>query len=124
MTERVNPGDPDSQIPVSQPQADQDAWNQLLQGNEWVRGINCPDVRIIETRRVVDLNAMGKFDAVIITSDDGQERGFRYIGEIVNRRGKSKGVSEFTRDTFVESPETVIFSSLPITSDEAKKRSN
>lgn len=119
MVERIKPGDPNNQ-PVDQPQADQDQWSQFLRENEWVRGINCPDERIIETRRVVDLHAAGKFDAVIITSENGQERGFRYIGEISSRRGKNTAIAEFTRDAFAESPSTLVISSLPASAEAVK----
>lgn len=109
MVERIKPGDPNNQILADQSQIDKDE-----------RGINCPDDRIIETIRVVDLNAAGKFDAVIITSENGQERGFRYIGEISSRRGKNTAIAKFTRDAFVESPATLVISSLPASAEALK----
>ena len=98
--ERPCPRDPTQTLKLP---TENELWDDWLKDRPQVRGINCPDKRIIETRSIVDLNAGGKFDAVIIMRE-ATERAFRYIGTISNRKGKSQpqALSSFVRDATVE----------------------
>lgn len=90
----------------------------------YLKGVNPPDKSIVETRRFVDLNALGKFDAIMITAREGHEQAFRYIGALSNRRGKPRALSEFMRDVVVEAPTTRIYSTFPASEEEVKKALN
>ncbi len=57
------------------------------QEKEWRRGVNCPHPSIVDSRRVIDLGHMGKFDAIIITKEGDTENAFRYVGALSPENG-------------------------------------
>lgn len=57
---------------------------------KWLKGENCPDPTIVDSRRVIDLGfGGGKFDAVIITKEGETEKAFRYVGSLSSDNGYS-----------------------------------
>lgn len=58
---------------------------------QWLKGENCPDPAIIDSRRIIDLGSGGRFDAVIITKEGETERAFRFVGSLSSENGYSLG---------------------------------
>lgn len=55
--------------------------------DEWMRGENCPDKSIVDTRRGIDLNYDIPFAVVITQEKENEpERAYRYVGEVTPRK--------------------------------------